>query len=153
MKLFRISNFLSFAAAAVMAVLLFWTSQDVQKKEDILGDLKQELSHEQESFRVLSVEWDYLNRPQRLEKIANEQLGMELPEFGGVVKSIEQIPEPQIVDMESEYPSEGAGIIPVSQETKKPEVKKSDIISPSTTEKQSFDRLIESLDSGQGDTP
>lgn len=153
MKLFRISNFLSFAAAAIMAVLLFWTSQDVQKKEDILGDLKQELSHENESFRVLSVEWDYLNRPQRLEKIANEQLGMELPEFGGVVKSIEQIPEPQIVDMEYEYPSEGAGIIPVSQETKKPEVKKPDIISPSTTEKQSFDRLIESLDSGQGDTP
>lgn len=74
------------------------------KKEDILGDLKQELfPMRNESFRVLSVEWDYLNPSQRLEKIANEQLGMELPEFGGVVKSIEQIPEPQIVDMGSEY--------------------------------------------------
>ncbi len=153
MKIFRISNILSFGVATGMAVLLFWTSQGVQQKEDILSDLKQELLHESESLRVLSVEWDYLNRPQRLEKLANDHLGMELPTSGGVVSSIEQIPEPQMIEIDPDFLQEGINIIPVSQEIKKIEKKASDTISPSTAEKQSFDRLIESLDSDQGDTP
>src|SRR5688572_26982177 len=93
MKLFRISNILTLAVAAMFGVLLFWTSQDVQKKERVLAKSKAELAQEQETVRVLSVEWDYLNRPQRLEDLAKE-LGMQLPSAQEVVSGMDQIPEP-----------------------------------------------------------
>jgi cell division protein FtsL len=153
MKLFRISSILSLSAAVFMAVLLFWTSQDVQKKEHVLSGLKRELAHEKEAVSVLNVEWDYLNRPQRLEKMAREQLDMELPTSGGVVVSIDDIPEPvQVVENPDMY-EEGSGFMPVSQAdeaVQRPVApaasSASETISPSTAEKQSFDRLIEQLD-------
>lgn len=157
MRLFRISNILSFSCATLFGVLLFWTSQAVQTKEDTLKELKKELSHQQEASKVLSVEWDYLNRPQRLEKLAREQLGMELPDSGGIARSIEDIPEPVIVHTNPEFFEEGSGYIEVS--TQSPSVQKPvlesppETVSPPMAEKQSFDRLIESLDQEGGQTP
>jgi len=134
--------------------MLFWTSQAVQQKEDVLSGLKKELSHELESTRVLSVEWDYLNRPQRIEKMAREQLGMILPTSGGVAKSIDDIPEPIIVNIEGGY-NGNVQSIPVAFDSKPaaPKIIYKETIAPSMAEKQSFDRLIENLDSQNGDTP
>lgn len=159
MRIFRISNILSFTLATLFGVLLFWTSQAVQRKEDTLKDLKKELTTQKEASRVLGVEWDYLNRPQRLEKLAHEQLGMERPTSGGIARSIEDVPEPVIVNVTPDFYEEGSGIMEVSTSPPTPEKPKAGVVpspetvSPATAEKQSFDRLIESLDQEGGKTP
>lgn len=138
MRLFRISNILSFTIATICGVLLFWTSQAVQHKEDQLAEVRLKLGQETETVRVLSVEWDYLNRPQRLEQLARDQLGMEQPSAKEVVRAASDIPEPMF---------EEEGIIQsVSMEAPKP---KADIIQPSKAEKQNFEALIQNLSEGQ----
>ena len=157
MRLFRISNILSFIVATVCGFLLFWTSQAVQHKEEQLSEIRQKLSQEVDTTRVLSLEWDYLNRPQRLEKLAIEQLGMELPDGKGVVKTVSDIPEPSIVPNEAALFEEGFAQS-VSMEAIEPAAApvpapKKETVSPAAAEKQSFDRLIQSLDTPDGVTP
>jgi cell division protein FtsL len=152
MKLFRISNFLFLGIAVFFGVLLFWTSQAVQKKEKVLKEARQELMQEQESVRVLAVEWDYLNRPQRLEQLASGQLGMELPSAKEVVRNVNEIPEPIVVNTNPDFFEEGMAQN-VSMEQPKPQAKiipKKETVAPSTAEKQSFEKLIQSLDAGSG---
>ena len=147
MRIFRISNILSLLLATFFGVLLFWTSQKVQTKEDEFSAVKKELAHEQETVRVLSVEWDYLNRPQRLEKLAAEQLGMEPAGGKEMVKTVSDIPEP--------LPFEEEGYTqPVSFASPAPAVvvpaPKEETVAPARAEKQSFEKLIQSLDA-EGD--
>lgn len=153
MRIFRISNLLSLALATFFGVLLFWTSQSVQVKEDQLAEIKGGLSHEQEAVRVLSVEWDYLNRPQRLEKLAIEQLGMELPDGREVVKNVNDIPEPSLVPNEPALFAEGfAQSVSMELDPAPPiaPVPQKETIVPAKAEKQSFEKLIQSLDEEGG---
>ncbi len=153
MRIFRISNILFLSIATCFGVMLFWTSQAVQEKENELSVLKTNLTREEETVRVLSVEWDYLNRPQRLEKLAIEQLGMELPSVKEMVRNVNDIPEPP-----PELFDEGAGMVqavsmePAAAPSNAPApvaVKKETPVSPSTAEKQTFYQLIRSLDGEQ----
>lgn len=150
MRIFRISNLLSLMLATFFGVLLFWTSQKVQIKEDELASVKKELAHEQETLRVLSVEWDYLNRPQRLEKLAAEQLGMEPAGGKEMVKTVSDIPEPLPFEEEAYTQpvsfdnAQAAAPVPVAA-APAPET-----VAPAKAEKQSFDKLIQSLDA-EGD--
>ncbi len=73
----KISHCIVCIMAIWTAVLLFWTSQSVQKTERELKKLKQSNYSEFEMVRVLSSEWDYLNRPNRLEKLAQEFLAVD----------------------------------------------------------------------------
>lgn len=149
MKIFRISSVLFLLAAIFAGVLLFWTSQAVQQKEAALKDARKQLLQEQETLRVLSVEWDYLNRPQRLEELAVQQLGMELPSSSEVIRSAGDIPEPMIAESEPVFEEEGI-IHAVAVQAPKPAPvaapAKPAIVSPPTAEKQSFEKLIQSLD-------
>lgn len=150
MKLFRISNLLSLLLATFFGVLLFWTSQSVQNKENELAKARKELAHEQETVRVLSVEWDYLTRPQRLEKLASEQLGMQPAGANEMVKAVSDIPEP--IDL----PPEQVGYTqPVSFDaapTPQPvAAPQKETVAPARAEKQSFDKLIQSLDAQSGE--
>jgi cell division protein FtsL len=144
MRLFRISNILSFAVATVCGVLLFWTSQAVQQKEEQLSDIRHKLMQETDTVRVLSVEWDYLNRPQRLEQLARDQLGMEQPSAKEVVRNVSDIPEP--------YPEDvimhAVSMTPAKRAAPPPP---KEIISPSKAEKQNFETLIQNLNAeGEG---
>jgi hypothetical protein len=180
MKLFRISTILTLLIAAVFGVLLFWTSQDVQKQERELAKAKRALAQERETIRVLSVEWDYLNRPQRLEELASE-LGMKMPIAQEVMVGINEIPVPVKDSAENaiaqlqeeitqpvsevteektfEYPDYPKYVVPASISPAQaatpnvayvppssPAQPKAEILSPSSAERNSFDRLIESLD-------
>jgi hypothetical protein len=151
MKLLRLSNLFSLLLAAVLGVLLFWTSQDVQLKEGELKGLKKELRLEKETIRVLSVEWDYLNRPQRLEELARNQLGMVPTSVKEVIVGIHQIPEPVDPIIVPQFEEGFAQSVSFTNEEaapkKAPQAEKPDVtVSPSAAEKQNFDRLIESLD-------
>ena len=94
MKLFRISNILLLCSAACLGGLLFRTSQSVQVAEDKLAGLNMSVRQEQESIRVLDAEWDYLNRPQRLEALAKKYLSVSSPESNQFVEDAAAIPEP-----------------------------------------------------------
>lgn len=140
MRIFRISNILSLLVATFFGVLLFWTSQSVQTKEGLLKEARKNLTREQETLRVLSVEWDYLNRPQRLEKLATE-LGMEPAGGGEMVRDVRDIPEPLTFEEGYTQPvSFDAAPAPVKAPPQK------ETVSPAKAEKQSFDKLIQSLD-------
>lgn len=76
MRLFRISTLLSVGGAIAAGALLFWTSQNVQQAEDKLYTLNRGVAYEKQSIRVLNAEWAYLNRPDRIEYLAHEFLGM-----------------------------------------------------------------------------
>jgi cell division protein FtsL len=153
MKILRISNILCIGAATGLGVLLFWTSQAVQQKEAVLENAQQKLQQEVETVRVLAVEWDYLNRPDRLEKLAKEQLGMSLPASTEMVNSVDDIPEPIIVHTDPEFYEEGiaqsVSYEPVAPKAPPP----APVISPSAAERSSFDQLIQNLESEGADTP
>lgn len=94
MKLFRISNILLLCVAVGLGALLFRTSQSVQGAEDRLAELNRDIRQEQESIRVLDAEWDYLNRPQRLEELANKYLKVAPPQSGQFIENAGAVPEP-----------------------------------------------------------
>jgi hypothetical protein len=71
MKL-RLSTILSLALAAGAGFILFQTSQNVQQAESNLRNIQTALAKEQDAMRVLETEWDYLNRPDRLEELARQ---------------------------------------------------------------------------------
>lgn len=142
MRLFRISNILSFAVATVCGVLLFWTSQAVQQKESQLSQIRKNLTQETETIRVLSVEWDYLNRPQRLEQLARDQLHMEPPSVKEVVRNVSEIPVPM-------FEEEGIVQAVSMQAPKAAPAPKSEIVAPSKAEKQNFEALIQNLSGEQ----
>ena len=94
MKLFRISNLLSLGVACFMGVLLYLTSQKVQQAENDLAKTRQAMASENESVRVLSAEWDYLTRPQRIEELARDTLKMVPSDSGDTVApSADVLPE------------------------------------------------------------
>ena len=147
MKLFRISNILLLCVAAGLGALLFRTSQSVQGAEDRLADQTLSVRQERESIRVLDAEWDYLNRPQRLEELADKYLKVAPAGAVNFVDSAGSIPEPATPVIPSSKPAAYAQ--PVAIPAKPAPAKKvpSDYIKAS--EKQNFETLIKNLDSGE----
>ena len=72
MKLIAIAIWTVLAGAAVLA--MFRISFEVEKLEARLQDLNSQIAREQEAIHVLQAEWSYLNRPQRIEDLAQELL-------------------------------------------------------------------------------
>ncbi len=62
-----------FAALSMGLYLVKYTVQDVQRD---VASLKQNLGEEKESLHLLNAEWAYLNRPDRLQKLADRHLDM-----------------------------------------------------------------------------
>lgn len=95
----RLSTIAAITAAVVSGTTLFWTSQTVQKQQSVLSALQRTANSERESIRVLRAEWDYLNRPQRLEKIARETLGMEQPTVEAITDEGKTLPDVTAEDL------------------------------------------------------
>jgi len=90
-----------------LGAILFWTSQSVQDVERSLAKEKRAISREKETIRVLSTEWDYLNRPQRLERLAKEGIGMEEKSIEGqaIIRDVSSIPVPVVPVMPGVKPA------------------------------------------------
>lgn len=84
--------FLLIATAAV-AGTLFWLKHVVTGLEDELQTRQQELLQEQEAIHVLKAEWAYLNRPDRLARLAAQYLHL-VPVKGVQLTSLSAIPWP-----------------------------------------------------------
>lgn len=63
--------------AAFCGIALFHTSQKVNDGREHLVLLEQNTLKEKEDLRVLQAEWSYLNKPERLEKLARQHLGLQ----------------------------------------------------------------------------
>lgn len=159
MKIFRISSILFLLMAACSGVLLFRTSQAVQQKESDLREVRTRLAQEQETLRVLHVEWDYLNRPQRIEELAASQLGMELPSTKELIRTAADIPEPIIVNTNPDfYEEDGAPVgvqmvstaAPVKVAPKAAPIPKKETVAPDAAEKMTFYQLIQQVDAKGG---
>ncbi|MFK7838948.1 MAG: hypothetical protein AB8B83_01345 [Bdellovibrionales bacterium] len=75
----RLKTFVIFALAAIAGAALLHTSQRVQGAEERLARINADISREEDTIRVLRAEWEYLNRPQRLERLAKEFLDLVPP--------------------------------------------------------------------------
>lgn len=62
-----------FAVLATGVYLVKYSVQDVQRE---LASLKTNLATEKESLHLLSAEWAYLNRPDRLRQLADRHLDL-----------------------------------------------------------------------------
>ena len=91
----RVTSLSSLLLAVLSGSLLFWVSQQVQQVEREQRQLQAALSQEEESIRVLKAEWDYLNRPERLEQLAQKYLNMTPVSADSLIQSISAIPEPE----------------------------------------------------------
>ncbi len=90
----RISSILILCIAGVAGLVLFQTSQNVQRAEGQLHDVREALVKERETVRVLETEWDYLNRPDRIEELAQQHLKMRRPDLEALVSNSRGVPVP-----------------------------------------------------------
>ena len=107
MKKFKIklSTLFTFGLAIILGSSLFWVSQQVQILERDKRILSGKISSEQEGMRVLSAEWDYLNRPDRIEALATKYLDkMDSVVPDNLLRDARAVPEPQILQKEDEIP-------------------------------------------------
>lgn len=140
MKLFRISNILILIVAAFLGSLLFWTSQSVQEQEDRLYHLKSLSAQEEDALNVLAAEWDYLNRPQRLEELAKTHLSLDEGDDMPVLTDASLIAKPVIPPAPRVKPVSFQRPAPKKQEQSSPVIQQSD--------SRQFDALLKTLDGG-----
>ena len=79
MKNFNVRDFVIFALAAISGAALLNVSQRVQHAEERLSAIKAEIAQEEDAVRLLRAEWAYLNRPGRLERMAQDFLDLLPP--------------------------------------------------------------------------
>ena len=101
----RLSTILSLGLAVGAGFVLFQTSQNVQQAEGRLNKIQTALAKEQDALRVLEAEWDYLNRPDRLEELARDYLKMEAQSPKSLVRDSSDLPQPTMLGIPARKPS------------------------------------------------
>lgn len=76
MKFLRISTLCALTLSAASGFMLFSTAQKVQQADSELQHMRGNVAQEEQTIRVLRAEWDYLNRPDRLEALVKNKLEM-----------------------------------------------------------------------------
>jgi hypothetical protein len=147
--MFRLSGIMMICFAVILGVMLFHTSQSVQKAEKKLALISQNSSGEEEALRALSTEWDYLNRPQRLESLASKNLDLDkdITKQQNLVEGVADIPKPMAPVIPKAKPEflnhvSTQKIKEQKEKTKAPVIQK--------TEKEKFERLLKNF---QEDAP
>lgn len=101
----KFSTLLTFAVATILGAALFWVSQQVQQLEREQREMSSQIASEKEGMRVLTAEWDYLNRPDRIEALAARYLDKMAPVTPhDLLVNANAVPEPQVMQGEDETP-------------------------------------------------
>lgn len=101
----KLSTIATFALATALGAALFWVSQQVQLLERDQRGINEQIASEKEGMRVLNAEWDYLNRPDRIETLAAKYLDKMQPVVpDNLLRNANAVPEPQMMQGEDETP-------------------------------------------------
>ncbi len=144
---------LSSVTALLLALLaggaLFWVSQQVQQTEREQRQLQRIVSQEEEAIRVLNAEWDYLNRPDRLEIMAQTYLKMAPTQPDDVLQTVSAIPEPVRVPLPPKdrpvFAATGAAKPAPSPRVSAPAYKAPQVPLPTQSDEPSFNELLDDL--------
>lgn len=93
------STILFLLLAATAGTLLFHISQNVQQSQNRLRYLRKATLSEQETIHVLGAEWDYLNRPERLENLATVFLQMDKDIRDNLLADASYLPDKFVPDV------------------------------------------------------
>lgn len=131
----KLSTIATFVLATVLGASLFWVSQQVQMLEREQRGINEQISSEQEGMRVLNAEWDYLNRPDRIEALAAKYLDQMQPVVpDNLLRNANAVPEPQMMQGEDETP------VMVSTGDDKPEPAKNTAVNATPDSRPIHDR-------------
>ena len=78
----------------VASITLFYTAEQVQSLKSELSNIEHSIEREGQAIKVITAEWHYLNRPDRLARLAERHLKMGPTTFRHRV-SLRQVPERQ----------------------------------------------------------
>lgn len=106
----RLSMIIWVAVLAVSAFGLYSVKFKVQTLRSQIADMSQQMEMERESMNVVAAEWAYLNRPDRLAKLAGTYLQTKEVTVQQIAE-VAAIPFPQVLEAKNETPS---GITPAS---------------------------------------
>ncbi len=98
MKTLTVQNFVVMLLACLSGGALLYTSQNVQTANDVLAAIQSNITKEQERIAVLEAEWEFLNSPQRLEKLAKEYYGVEKPSTSQMIGGNIDLPFPAPIE-------------------------------------------------------
>jgi len=112
MRLMKPRNFMVFGCALLSGVALLYTSQNVQKAENQLRALHASTQRENEKIRLLKAEWENLNRPERLERLARDFLDLVPPAPDRMVQNVSAVPEPSLEEEEGVSVSQAVSFSP-----------------------------------------
>lgn len=96
MRIFRISTLTAVTCAALSGALLFSTAQKVQQADGDMRRAQSRVAQEEQTIRVLRAEWDYLNRPDRLEGLVRNNLDLEQARPESVRNDTSELPTPYV---------------------------------------------------------
>lgn len=90
----RLSTFILLGLIALASGVLFHISYEVQSLEDELTGLNRQITHQQDSIRVLHAEWAYLNQPSRLRTLADRLSTLEPVSPDQLILAAAELPLP-----------------------------------------------------------
>lgn len=113
----RISTLLWVIVLSVSAFALYKVKFQVQTLRGQIAEVSRDLERERESLNVVAAEWAYLNRPDRLQKLADTYLSTQAVTVEQIA-DVQAIPFPHVLEAKAQTAQPSANtIIPVSQTT------------------------------------
>jgi hypothetical protein len=99
----RLSMIIWVMVLTVSAFALYSVKFQVQTLRSQIAEVKKELETERESMNVVAAEWAYLNRPDRLQKLAATYLQTKEVTVEQIAE-VAAIPFPQVLEAKSDQP-------------------------------------------------
>jgi hypothetical protein len=97
----RLSTLVWMLVIVVAAFLLYRVKYDVQRVRIDIAKTMHELEQERESLDVVTAEWAYLNRPDRLQRLAEKHFNAQSLRVSQVAE-VEAIPFPRHMEAKAD---------------------------------------------------